>query len=194
MTKSELPTRERLLNAAELLFDKNGIAATTTRQIAAAISVNTAAPNFHFGTKSNLIRELFLRRMSPLVSKRLALLQEIDETNISTLIDSFIDPLAELARSIDANKHAFLRLLARNTLAPCEEFTDLLKTEFQEYAKTYSSALQKALPQLTAKESEARFDLAIGAIAQAHRHDKGLRDKKRVERLKKFVIAGLTVD
>jgi AcrR family transcriptional regulator len=194
MTNSKTHTRDRLLNAAELLFDLNGVDVTTTRQIAAAIAVNSAAPNFHFGSKSNLIREVFQRRMIPLVKRRLELLQMIEEPNITNVIDSFVDPLAELAREADENKNAFLRLLARNTLAPCKEFTDLLNTEFKEYTNTYALALRHALPELTAGECQARFDLTIGAIAQAHRHDKGLQDKRRVQRLKTYVIAGLTTN
>ena len=194
MNIPKIHTRERLLNAAELLFDQYGVEATTTRQIAAATAVNSAAPNFHFGSKSNLIRELFQRRMIPLVARRLDLLHTIESPCISNVVDSFVDPLAELAQDKDEHKRAFLRILARNTLAPCNEFADLLDTEFKEYTATFASALGRALPQLTALECQERFDLSIGAIAQAHRHEKGLQDKRRVQRLKTFVIAGLTTD
>lgn len=187
-------TRERLLNAAELLFDQYGVEAATTRQIAAATRANSSPPNFHFGSKSNLTRELFHRRMIPLVARRLELLHTIENPNISYVVDSFVDPLAELAQNTDENKNAFLRLLARNTIAPCNEFADLLETDFKEYTNTFASALGRALPQLTALECQERFDLSIGAIAQAHRHEKGWQDKQRGQQLKTFVIAGLTID
>lgn len=185
-------TRDRLLDAAELLLDKQGLESASTRAIASYAATNSAAPNFHFGSKSNLITEMFRRRMKPLIKERIQQLESSKEITVAAIVDSFVDPLVELARSCDENKLAFLRLLAKNTVSPCSQFTNLLDTEHQDYTQRYEEALRQALPDLSSEERTTRFDLAIGAIARAHSHHNGLQSEKRVKRLKAFVIAGLT--
>jgi len=192
MNTKTKPTKERILDAAELLFEQNGFDSTSTRQIADKASANSAAPNFHFGTKDNLIREVFQRRMKPLVEQRLKLLQQTlevsDVPDIGAIYDSFVDPLIKLRRSPDKNKQAFLQLLARNTLAPHKEFTTLLETDLADYISAYAAALNKALPKLRSKEIRVRFDLAMATIACACNHPEAKVDKAARD----FVLAGLT--
>ena len=59
---AEIDTRQRILDAAESLFTESGFDATTLRQITGAAEVNLAAVNYHFGSKEELIREVFRRR------------------------------------------------------------------------------------------------------------------------------------
>jgi len=70
-------TRERLLDTAERLFAERGFAATSVRDITAAAECNLAAVNYHFGGKSNLYREAFLRGLTVLREQRLAALRAI---------------------------------------------------------------------------------------------------------------------
>lgn len=185
------PTKDRILDASELLFEQNGFEATSTRQIAQAANANSAAPNFHFSSKENLIKEVFRRRMVPLVEERLSRLQQAldgpDTPDLEAIYDSFVDPLIELRKSTDKNKQAFLRLLARNTLAPRAEFTELLKTDLVDYVDTYSKALSKALPHLPPGVVRTRFDLAMATIAR------GLSDGRTNthKEVREFVLAGL---
>ena len=65
-------TRERILNAAELLFVEQGFEATSLRQITTKAAANLAAVNYHFGSKQALIREVFERRLRVLNAERLA--------------------------------------------------------------------------------------------------------------------------
>lgn len=65
-------TRERILDAAETLFARNGFGATSVRDITAAAGVNVAAINYHFGGKDSLYREVVLRRLRQLRDARLA--------------------------------------------------------------------------------------------------------------------------
>ena len=61
----EMPTdhtRTAILNAAERLYADRGFADVTLRDIVAAADVNLAAVNYHFGSKDELIAELFVTR------------------------------------------------------------------------------------------------------------------------------------
>src|SRR6202790_460669 len=55
-------TRGAILSAAERLYADRGFADVTLREIVAAAEVNLAAVNYHFGSKDELIAELFVTR------------------------------------------------------------------------------------------------------------------------------------
>ena len=55
-------TRTAILDAAERLYADRGFADVTLRDIVAAANVNLAAVNYHFGSKDELIAELFVTR------------------------------------------------------------------------------------------------------------------------------------
>src|SRR6201990_2596544 len=55
-------TRHAILDAAERLYADRGFADVTLRDIVAAANVNLAAVNYHFGSKDELIAELFVTR------------------------------------------------------------------------------------------------------------------------------------
>src|SRR6202166_1961753 len=56
------PPRTAILSAAERLYADRGFADVTLRDIVAAADVNLAAVNYHFGSKDELIAELFVSR------------------------------------------------------------------------------------------------------------------------------------
>ncbi|MDQ2585207.1 TetR/AcrR family transcriptional regulator [Saccharothrix yanglingensis] len=56
-------TRERILDAAEALFFRNGIAVTGVDQVAASAGVAIVTLYKHFGGKDNLLREVLARRL-----------------------------------------------------------------------------------------------------------------------------------
>jgi len=53
---SDQTTKERILIAAISIVEKEGISAITMRRIAHDAGVNTAAVNYHFGSRANLVR------------------------------------------------------------------------------------------------------------------------------------------
>ena len=55
-------TRTAILDAAERLYADRGFGDVTLRDIVAAAGVNLAAVNYHFGSKDELIAELFVTR------------------------------------------------------------------------------------------------------------------------------------
>src|SRR5215831_1205513 len=55
-------TRTAILAAAERLYADRGFGDVTLRDIVAEANVNLAAVNYHFGSKDELIAELFVTR------------------------------------------------------------------------------------------------------------------------------------
>src|SRR5512139_2982341 len=75
---AQLDTRARILRAAEALFVEQGFADTSLRMITARAEVNLAAVNYHFGSKEELIREVFQRHLEPLNAARIAYLDRLE--------------------------------------------------------------------------------------------------------------------
>ena len=72
-------TRSAILIAAERLYADRGFADVTLRDIVAAAEVNLAAVNYHFGSKDELIAELFVTRSLALNRERLKELKAAEE-------------------------------------------------------------------------------------------------------------------
>src|SRR5881409_3418413 len=72
-------TRTAILEAAEQLYADRGFADVTLRDIVAAAGVNLAAVNYHFGSKDELIAELFVTRSIAGNRERLAELKAAEE-------------------------------------------------------------------------------------------------------------------
>jgi len=72
-------TRSAILTAAERLYADRGFADVTLRDIVAAAGVNLAAVNYHFGSKDELIAELFVTRSLALNRERLSELRAAEE-------------------------------------------------------------------------------------------------------------------
>jgi len=116
VTAAHFSTRERILGAAETLFARHGFAGASLRQVTAAANVNLAAVNYHFGSKDNLIEEVFRRRLDELNARRLAALAAATakaELDLEDVLAAFVRPALEL--SLDQpDDHAFMRVLARS--------------------------------------------------------------------------------
>lgn len=200
-------TKTRLMDAAEVLFYNKGIDATSTRNVAEAAVTNNAAPNFHFGSKSNLVKAVFERRMIPLDKRRLELAREFAEkgtlNQVESLIDVFLVPMFELLDSGDTGKKAFLGLLCRSTVTPIPEIEEVLSESLSEYNRLYYTAFAEALPNHNIDEIKMRIDFMIGAAAHALSDanrkkmldlpESAMSTEYAYSTLKRFLVAGFKV-
>ena len=93
--KTLASTETKILQAAELLFIKNGFKATTIRNIAQAAHVNVALINYHFRSKENLYKELISNKVELLYALLDSILQDTSLRGFEKL-EIFIDRYAEL--------------------------------------------------------------------------------------------------
>jgi AcrR family transcriptional regulator len=121
----ELPeTRERLLEAAEELFARNGFDGTTIRDmVTLAGCKNISAVNYYFGDKRELYEELFRNRMREMRESRLKAIEAaMDKRNKPTLekllgayAEDFLKPFKDIKRS-QRFMQLFFRELAEQRL------------------------------------------------------------------------------
>lgn len=121
---SEVPTRTRLLRAAEALFAENGIDQTSTRSILrAAEQRNESALQYHFGGREGLIEALYEERGAQVGEERQRMLRELDEAtadpSIRQLCEVALLPPVRLARR-DPEFATFLKVVGQLAFLPYE--------------------------------------------------------------------------
>src|SRR5271166_1991773 len=97
-----MTTKDRILDAAERLFARDGIEATSLRTITAEAGANLAAVNYHFQSKDALVKSVVARRVCPVNERRLALLDACEAAAgdgplpVEQVLDAFLRPVMEL--------------------------------------------------------------------------------------------------
>lgn len=106
-------TRERLLDAAEHLFARGGIAGVATREIVeSAGQRNVSSISYHFGSRENLLVELLARRGGPVDFERGRLRDTFGkQPSVSELVSCLVVPQAELLGSEPGR--SYIRIVAQ---------------------------------------------------------------------------------
>lgn len=199
-------TKDRILEAAERLFARDGFDATSLRAITAEAKVNLAAVNYHFQSKEALVQAVIGRRLGPINARRIALLDAYEAEAVGApvaldrILDAFLRPVIEFCSH---HAQGIVPLLGRLYTEPGDFAPRLYQQHFEPMAQRFAPALSRALPDLPRKELFWRMHFAIGAMAHTlaasqmlSLMSKGSCDITDVEgtlaRLKSFIIAGMT--
>lgn len=169
MTTPHFSTKERILSAAESLFAQFGFAGTSLRQVTSRADVNLAAVNYHFGSKENLVNEVFRRRMDEMSQARLDALASArmqTENRLEEVLAAFIGPA--LALTLDRQGgSAFVRVLARAYAEKNERLRKFLSDNYGHVLREFSRALGECLPGLSKEQLYWRLDFIAGALTYA---------------------------
>lgn len=164
-----LGTRSRILNAAEGLFADRGFSATSVRMITSRAKVNLAAMHYHFGSKDQLIQELFALRLSPLNRQRLGLLDRCQAgpgaPSLEQILEAFVRPPVQLIRDPERGGMRFMQLLSRAFNSPDGAIREMMYGQFAEVIERFSGALGPRLPHLSREEAFWRFHFMVGAMS-----------------------------
>jgi AcrR family transcriptional regulator len=199
---SHFNTKERIIHAAEDLFAQHGFAGTSLRQVTSRADVNIAAVNYHFGSKENLVHEVFKHRMDEMSEKRLASLAaaiEKDPDNLEAILLAFIQPA--LALTLDRHGASFVRVLARAYAEKNDGLRNFLSENYGQVLREFAKAIAHCLPNLSKEELYWRMDFVAGALTYAMadfgliKRQPGVSEKahceKAAQHLIKFAQAGL---
>lgn len=122
-------TRERILDAAEELFGRDGVAHTSTRAILrAARQRNESALQYHFGGRDGLIAALHARRMEQVEQLRQARLARIDpeaRLGVRQIVEIQITPFVEMAQ-LDPGFVHYLRAIGEVAFSPRAQLLELV--------------------------------------------------------------------
>jgi AcrR family transcriptional regulator len=178
-------TRERILDSAETLFARDGVENVSLRAVTAAAGANVAAVHYHFGTKEDLLRAIFVRRMTPLLLQRTQNLQKClaaKRMNLEDVLTAYVQPAFDYDCAV--NDYGFHRLFARLSFENTKFNADHFYFIQSEHNRSFVDALSGILPKVSREELAERLDMVVGLIVhaigrRAHDHQHGGEDAAR---------------
>ena len=174
-------TRTAILEAAERLYADRGFADVTLRDIVAAADVNLAAVNYHFGSKDELIAELFVTRSLALNRERLSELRAAEErgggrAEIAEVLRALVGPSLRGCLGPDRQRSAAARFMIRASIESVPPIRKIKNREI-DHLRRFAAAMKRSLP--GRDEVELYWGLHF-ALAMAHQT---IRDSERLAKL-----------
>ena len=169
MSKAQFSTKERILDAAETLFAQYGFGGTSLRQVTSQADVNIAAVNYHFGSKENLVNEVFRRRMDEMSAQRLGRLKaaaDADPADLDGILAAFVEPPLAMAQDRHGGG-AFIRVIARAYAEKNDGLRRFLSEQYGHVLREFARAISRCLPGLSKEELYWRLDFLAGALTYA---------------------------
>lgn len=125
--------------------------------------------NYHFGSKDNLINEVFRRRLDELTERRLAALQAAragTHPTLESLLEAFVLPALNLATD-RLGGSAFMRVLARAYAEHDQTLRKFLSDNYGHVLKAFAAAIHDLMPDLHKESLYWRLDFISGALTYA---------------------------
>src|SRR6202161_3675482 len=174
-------TRTAILTAAERLYADRGFADVTLRDIVAAADVNLAAVNYHFGSKDELIAELFVTRSLATNRERLNELKAAEAAGggraaIDAILRALVGPTLRGCLGPDRERSTAARFMIAASIESVPPLRRIKKREI-DHLRKFAAAMRRALP--GRNEVDLYWALHF-ALAMAHQT---IRDSERLAKL-----------
>src|SRR6266481_3453095 len=172
-------TRSAILAAAERLYADRGFGDVTLRDIVAEANVNLAAVNYHFGSKDELIAELFVTRSLATNRERLNELKAAEEkgggrAGIDAIMRALVGP--PLRDCLGRERSAAARFMIRASIESVPPIRRIKNREI-DHLRKFAAAMRRSLPDRS--EVELYWGLHF-TLAMAHQT---IRDSERLTKL-----------
>lgn len=143
-------TKNAILTAAETLWAERSFGEVTMRDIVAAAGVNLAAVNYHFGSKDELLADLFISRSTVLNRERFAELKAAEEAgggqaNVEAILQALVGPPLRWCLSPDLQRSAAARFMTRASVETVPPIKKIVDREFR-HLQRFATALRVSLP------------------------------------------------
>jgi AcrR family transcriptional regulator len=174
-------TRTAILAAAERLYADRGFGDVTLRDIVAAANVNLAAVNYHFGSKDELIAELFVTRSLALNRERLRELKAAEEKGGGTaalpdILRALVGPTLRGCLGPERERSTAARFMIRASIESVPPIRRIKNREV-DHLRKFAGAMRRSLPDRA--DAELYWGLHF-ALAMAHHT---IRESERLTKL-----------
>ena len=174
-TKEEaLATRERLLDAAELLFQSQGVSQTTLQQIAQAADATRGAVYWHFKDKADLFNAMMDRVTLPLEAANRAGIAEAGEQPLVGVERSMLFVLRLVATDPQVRR---VFDIATRKIEYTDDMTPVRQRHLasrQAFLSELESALRDSARRRAAQAADSGGHRGAGAACAICRPDRGL--------------------
>jgi AcrR family transcriptional regulator len=174
-------TRTAILAAAERLYADRGFGDVTLRDIVAEANVNLAAVNYHFGSKDELIAELFVTRSLALNKERLRELREAEEAgdgraDISEVLRALVGPTLRGCLGPENQRSTPARFMIRVSIESVPAIRRIRNREI-DHLRKFVAAMRRSLPDRSEVELYWGLHFALAMAQQT------VRDSERLAKL-----------
>jgi AcrR family transcriptional regulator len=174
-------TRALILDAAERLYAERGFGDVTLRDIVAAAGVNLAAVNYHFGSKDELIAELFVTRGVATNRARLTELKAAETAgnglaDITSILRALVGPTLRGCLGPDNEQSTAAHFMIRASIESVPPIRRIKNREI-DHLRKFAAAMRRSLPDCG--EADLYWGLHF-ALAMAHQT---IRDSERLTKL-----------
>jgi AcrR family transcriptional regulator len=174
-------TRSAILAAAERLYADRGFGDVTLRDIVAEANVNLAAVNYHFGSKDELIAELFVTRSLALNRERLQELRGAEErgggrAEIGDILRALVGPTLRGCLGPENARSTAARFMIRVNIEAVPAIRRIRNREI-DHLRKFIAAMRRSLPGLPDVELFWGLHFALAMAQQT------VRDSERLTKL-----------
>ncbi|MBO4225258.1 TetR/AcrR family transcriptional regulator [Bradyrhizobium neotropicale] len=174
-------TRTAILAAAERLYADRGFGDVTLRDIVAEANVNLAAVNYHFGSKDELIAELFVTRSIQLNRERLRLLQAAEDAgdgraSIDAILRALVGPTLRGCLGPENQRSTAARFMIRVSIESVPPIRRIRNREI-DHLRKFIAAMRRSLPGHSDVELYWGLHFALAMAQQT------VRDSERLTKL-----------
>jgi len=174
-------TRTAILAAAERLYADRGFGDVTLRDIVAEANVNLAAVNYHFGSKDELIAELFVTRSLALNKERLRELREAEEAgdgraDISEVLRALVGPTLRGCLGPENQRSTPARFMIRVSIESVPAIRRIRNREI-DHLRKFIAAMRRSLPDRNEVDLYWGLHFALAMAQQT------VRDSERLAKL-----------
>jgi AcrR family transcriptional regulator len=174
-------TRTAILAAAERLYADRGFGDVTLRDIVAAADVNLAAVNYHFGSKDELIAELFVTRSLATNRERLNELKAAElagggRADIDAVLRALVGPPLRGCLGPNRQRSDAARFMIRASIESVPAIRKIRNREI-DHLRRFAAAMRRSLPDHS--DADIYWGLHF-ALAMAHQT---IRDGERLTKL-----------
>ena len=174
-------TRSAILAAAERLYADRGFGDVTLRDIVAEANVNLAAVNYHFGSKDELIAELFVTRSLATNRERLNELKAAEEkgggrADIDAILRALVGPTLRGCLGPDREGSTAARFMIRASIESVPPIRRIKNREV-DHLRKFVAAMRRSLPGRDDAELYWGLHFALAMAQQT------VRDSERLTKL-----------
>lgn len=174
-------TRSAILAAAERLYADRGFGDVTLRDIVAEANVNLAAVNYHFGSKDELIAELFVTRSLALNRERLQELRAAEDkgggrADIADILRALVGPTLRGCLGPENERSTAARFMIRVNIESVPPIRRIRNREI-DHLRKFVAAMRRALPGLSDVELFWGLHFSLAMAQQT------VRDSERLTKL-----------
>nr|WP_267965856.1 TetR/AcrR family transcriptional regulator [Halomonas aerodenitrificans] len=177
------------MESALKLFSSNGYNAVSMRAIAQEAGANVGSLTYHFGSKANLLREIYQQHTGPMNQRRKELLGEAlriedSDSRLVAILRAYVIPAFSMSENGIGGGAEFTRLRAILTAEGNQDASAIIADTFDETSRTFLQAISDCIPDASREGLIWRSQFLLGSLYYA------LINPERVTRLSDEEVDG----